>query len=121
MRGSARSITGLALLASIAACGGASSSTEPPPSAPRRSALAALGELLYHAAVNSGEVPYMPPATDGGQSPTLWSDEIDAVLAFLCTLTDGVDPEHPEAYARPTQCTDIASAAASRLPTVSAH
>ena len=43
------------------------------------------------------------------------------MVAFLCTLTDGFDPEHPQAYALPTQCTDIASAAASRLPTVSAH
>ncbi len=61
--------------------------------------------LVYDAAVNIGEVPYTPPAIDGGQAPTLSSDEIDAVVAFLCTLTDGFDPAHPEAYALPAQCT----------------
>jgi cytochrome c peroxidase len=50
--------------------------------------------VAYDANVNAGEVPYTPPASAGGQSPTLTSDEIDAVVAFLCTLTDGFDPDN---------------------------
>ena len=61
----------------------------------------------FDANVNIGEVPYTPPARDGGQSPTLSSDEIDAVVAFLCTLTDGYDPAHPESYVLPAQCTAV--------------
>jgi len=64
----------------------------------------------FDANVNVGEVPYTPPARDGGQAPTLSSAEIDAVVAFLCTLTDGFDPAHPEAYALPAQCTAPATA-----------
>jgi cytochrome c peroxidase len=59
----------------------------------------------FDANVNIGEVPYTPPARDGGQAPTLTDDEIDAVIAFLCTLTDGFDPANPAAYALPAQCT----------------
>jgi cytochrome c peroxidase len=35
--------------------------------------------------------------------------EIDAVVAFLCTLTDGYDPANPSAYNVPAQCRPTAS------------
>ncbi len=57
----------------------------------------------YDANVNAGEVPYTPPTFAGGQSPTLTAAEIDAVVAFLCTLTDGFDPDNPAAYNVPAQ------------------
>jgi cytochrome c peroxidase len=60
--------------------------------------------VAYDANVNVGEVPYTPPTFAGGQSPTLTSREIDAVVAFLCTLTDGFDPDNPSAYTAPAQC-----------------
>jgi len=59
---------------------------------------------VYDANVNIGEVPYTPPTFGGGQAPTLTSDEIDDVVAFLCTLTDGYDPTNPAAYNLPAQC-----------------
>ena len=58
----------------------------------------------FDANVNVGEVPYTPPTFAGGQAPTLTADDINAVIAFLCTLTDGYDPDHPDAYALPEQC-----------------
>ena len=58
----------------------------------------------FDANVNIGEVPYTPPTFAGGQAPTLTADDINAVIAFLCTLTDGYDPNHPDAYALPQQC-----------------
>jgi cytochrome c peroxidase len=60
--------------------------------------------VAYDAGVNVGEVPYTPPTFGGGQAPTLTSEEIDAVVAFLCTLTDGFDPNSPAAYDLPAQC-----------------
>jgi cytochrome c peroxidase len=66
----------------------------------------------FDANVNIGEVPYTPPARDGGQSPTLDDDEIEAVIAFLCTLTDGFDPASPGAYVLPPQCPQAAAGAA---------
>jgi len=54
--------------------------------------------------VNIGEVPYTPPAFAGGQAPTLSAAEIDDVVAFLCTLTDGFEPQNPAAYNVPAQC-----------------
>ena len=63
----------------------------------------------FDANVNVGEVPYTPPSTAGGQAPTLDLDEINAVVAFLCTLTDGYDPAHPAAYSRPAQCLEAAN------------
>jgi cytochrome c peroxidase len=65
--------------------------------------------VAFDANVNIGEVPYTPPKFSGGQSPTLTAAEIDAVVAFLCTLTDGYDPSHPSAYNVPAQCQSIAS------------
>jgi cytochrome c peroxidase len=58
----------------------------------------------YDANVNIGEIPYTPPTFGGGQAPTLTSDEIDDIVAFLCTLTDGYDPTNPTAYNLPAQC-----------------
>jgi cytochrome c peroxidase len=63
----------------------------------------------YDANVNVGEVPYTPPTFGGGQAPTLTAQEIDEVVAFLCTLTDGFDPANPTAYAVPAQCAPLAS------------
>ncbi len=60
--------------------------------------------VAYDANVNVGEVPYTPPTFAGGQAPTLDSDEINDIVAFLCTLTDGYDPANPAAYNLPTQC-----------------
>jgi cytochrome c peroxidase len=70
--------------------------------------------VRYDANVNIGEVPYTPPTFGGGQAPTLTSDEIDDIIAFLCTLTDGFDPANPSAYNPPAQCQSgaVASAAA---------
>ena len=63
----------------------------------------------FDANVNIGEAPYTPPTFSGGQAPTLTAPEIDAVVAFLCTLTDGYDPENPSAYNVPTQCEPTAA------------
>jgi cytochrome c peroxidase len=65
--------------------------------------------VAFDANVNIGEVPYTPPEFSGGQSPTLTAAEIDAVVAFLCTLTDGYDPANPAAYNVPAQCQATAS------------
>jgi cytochrome c peroxidase len=62
----------------------------------------------YDANVNVGEIPYTPPTFGGGQAPTLTATEIDQVVAFLCTLTDGFDPKNPSAYNVPAQCRPIA-------------
>ncbi len=66
----------------------------------------------YDANVNVGEVPYTPPTFGGGQAPTLDAQEIDDIVAFLCTLTDGFDPQNPSAYNVPAQCQPIAATAA---------
>jgi cytochrome c peroxidase len=65
---------------------------------------------MYDANVNIGEVPYTPPTFGGGQAPTLNPQEIDEIVAFLCTLTDGYDPANPAAYNVPTQCQATATA-----------
>jgi cytochrome c peroxidase len=64
--------------------------------------------VAYDANVNIGETPYTPPTFGGGQAPTLDAAEIDEVVAFLCTLTDGYDPSNPTNYAVPAQCAPIA-------------
>jgi cytochrome c peroxidase len=61
--------------------------------------------------VNAGEVPYTAPTYEGGNAPTLNAQEIDDLVAFLCTLTDGYDPTNPSAYNVPAQCQPIASGA----------
>ena len=58
----------------------------------------------FDANVNIGEVPYTPPAFAGGQAPTLTAAEIDDVVAFLCSLTDGYDPQNASSYSVPAQC-----------------
>jgi cytochrome c peroxidase len=65
----------------------------------------------YDANVNIVEVPYTPPTFGGGQAPTLNAAEIDDVVAFLCTLTDGYDPKNPPAYNIPAQCRSTAATA----------
>jgi len=60
--------------------------------------------VAFDANVNVGEVPYTPPTFAGGQAPTLTARDIDDVVAFLCTLTDGYDPSTPAAYPVPAQC-----------------
>jgi cytochrome c peroxidase len=58
--------------------------------------------------VNAGEPPYTAPkdaaASVGGNAPTLNAQEIDDLVAFLCTLTDGFDANNPSAYNVPAQC-----------------
>jgi cytochrome c peroxidase len=69
----------------------------------------------YLGNVNTSEIPYNRAI---GDTPTLSPDEIDDVIAFLCTLTDGYDPAHPDALALPAQCQAAAHAtAASRNST----
>jgi cytochrome c peroxidase len=63
----------------------------------------------YDANVNVGEVPYTPPTSAGSQAPTLTWQEIDDIVAFLCTLTDGFDPDDPAAYNVPAQCRPTAT------------
>jgi cytochrome c peroxidase len=63
----------------------------------------------FDANVNVAEVPYTPPTFSGGQAPTLTASEIDAVVAFLCTLTDGYDPANSSAYNVPAQCQPTAA------------
>jgi cytochrome c peroxidase len=60
--------------------------------------------VLWDGNVNSGETPYTLPAVAGGTAPTLTTAEIDDLVAFLCTLTDGFDPKTPAAYNAPAQC-----------------
>jgi cytochrome c peroxidase len=67
----------------------------------------------YDANVNVGEIPYTPPTFGGGQAATLTAQEIDEVVAFLCTLTDGFDPTSPSAYDVPAQCQPTAATTAS--------
>lgn len=55
----------------------------------------------YVGNVNTLEIPYNRHL---GDAPSLNSDEITAVIAFLCTLTDGYDLAHPENYSLPAQC-----------------
>jgi cytochrome c peroxidase len=63
----------------------------------------------YDANVNVVEVPYTPPTFAGGQAPTLTPQEIDQVVAFLCTLSDGFDADNPSAYTEPAQCQPAAA------------
>jgi cytochrome c peroxidase len=71
----------------------------------------------FDANVNIVEVPYTPPTFSGGQAPTLTASEIDAVVAFLCTLTDGYDPANPSAYNVPAQCQPTATTTSSAAHT----
>jgi len=59
--------------------------------------------------VNTGEIPYNRSI---GDAPALSTTEIDDVITFLCTLTDGFDPAHPSAQVLPAQCQAAVHAAA---------
>ena len=58
----------------------------------------------YLGNVNTSEAPYNRRL--GGQ-PALSPDDIDDVIAFLCTLSDGYDPAMPASYVMPQQCIDV--------------
>jgi cytochrome c peroxidase len=55
----------------------------------------------YLGNVNTSEIPYNRVL---GDRPALSPAEIDDLIAFLCTLTDGYDPAHPSAQVLPAQC-----------------
>lgn len=55
----------------------------------------------YLGNVNTTEIPYNRSL---GGTPALSPAEIDDLITFLCTLTDGYDPADPNAQALPTQC-----------------
>ncbi len=63
----------------------------------------------YLGNVNTLEIPYNRLI---GDAPALSVDDINDVITFLCTLTDGYDPTHPGAQVLPAQCQAAASAAA---------
>ncbi|MFL6628288.1 MAG: cytochrome-c peroxidase [Vitreoscilla sp.] len=63
----------------------------------------------YVGNVNTGEIPYNRSI---GDTPALSTDEIDDVITFLCTLTDGFDPARPAAQVLPAQCQAAAHATA---------
>jgi len=63
----------------------------------------------YVGNVNTSEIPYNRSI---GDLPALSTDEIDDVITFLCTLTDGFDPAHPAAQVLPAQCQAAAHATA---------
>ena len=66
----------------------------------------------YAGNVNTSEIPYNRSI---GDTPALSVDEIDDVITFLCTLTDGFDPAHPSAQVLPAQCqAAVRATAASR-------
>jgi cytochrome c peroxidase len=55
----------------------------------------------YLGNVNTGEIPYNHPL---GGDPALNPQEINDLITFLCTLTDGYDPSNPNALVLPAQC-----------------
>jgi cytochrome c peroxidase len=63
----------------------------------------------YLGNVNTSEIPYNRLI---GDTPALDAAEIDDVITFLCTLTDGFDPAHPTAQVLPAQCQAAAQVAA---------
>ncbi len=58
------------------------------------------------ASINVAELPYNPRL-----APTLTAAEINLLVVFLCTLTDGYDPAHAAVYATQPQCLQAAAAA----------
>lgn len=77
--------------------------------------------IAYDANVNVGEAPYVLPNFAGGPAPTLNAQEIDDVVAFLCTLTDGYEPSNPSAYVVPDQCAPTASGTVSSALSATLH
>jgi len=65
-------------------------------------------DASYVGNVNTLEIPYNRHI---GDTPALSPDDINDVIAFLCTLTDGFDPQNPSAQALPAQCQAAVSAA----------
>jgi cytochrome c peroxidase len=63
----------------------------------------------YFGNVNNLEIPYNRLMAD---QPTLNAAEIDDLITFLCTLTDGYDPANPTGQALPAQCQTAAASAA---------
>jgi cytochrome c peroxidase len=63
----------------------------------------------YLGNVNTSEIPYNRLI---GDTPALDAAEIDDVITFLCTLTDGFDPANPGAQVLPAQCQAAAHVAA---------
>ena len=63
----------------------------------------------YLGNVNTSEIPYNRVI---GDTPALSTSEINDVITFLCTLTDGFDPANPTAQVLPAQCQAAASPAA---------
>ena len=63
----------------------------------------------YLGNVNTSEIPYNRHI---GDAPALSVSEINDVIVFLCTLTDGYDPAHPDAQVLPAPCLAAASPAA---------
>lgn len=55
----------------------------------------------YVGNVNTSEIPYDRKL---GGTPALSADEINDVVTFLCTLTDGYDTANPAAQVLPAQC-----------------
>jgi cytochrome c peroxidase len=62
----------------------------------------------YFGNVNNLEIPYNRLM---GDQPTLDTAEINDLIAFLCTLTDGYDPANPTGQALPAQCQTAAAQA----------
>ncbi len=62
----------------------------------------------YLGNVNTGEIPYNRRM---GDDPALTPGQINDVVAFLCTLTDGYDPKNPNALVLPAQCQSAVHAA----------
>ena len=58
-------------------------------------------DVGYIGNVNTLEIPYNRHI---GDQPALDAADIDDLIAFLCTLTDGYDPSHPTAQVLPEQC-----------------
>ncbi len=51
--------------------------------------------------MNTSEIPYNRSI---GDTPALSEQEINDLITFLCTLTDGYDPAKPNAQVLPAQC-----------------
>ena len=62
----------------------------------------------YVGNVNTLEIPYNRHL---GDSPALSPGDINDMIAFLCALTDGYDPQNPTAQVLPAQCQAAVSGA----------
>ena len=57
--------------------------------------------VAFQANVDQARAPFAPL---GSGLARLNADEVKDLISFLCTLTDGYDPAHPETYRLPRQC-----------------